>query len=118
MALLSRGEGLKKVTATNTGTNGGVSATLTHAAGQRIAVTHISGSSDAAAVVTIESPSGTVLWQKRFAAAFSFSESFHYGEIESSLGVAGDDTTDVLVKVSASTTHSEANIAGLQSSQG
>jgi hypothetical protein len=107
-----RAEGLAKVTATAVGTNAGVSATLSKVTGSRTIVTHISGSGDAAALVTLESPSGTKLWQKRFAAAFTFSENFHYGEYEAAAG------QDILVKVSTSASNSEANIAGVTASNG
>jgi hypothetical protein len=70
-------------------------------------VVHISGSGDAAALVTVESPASTVLWRKRFSAAFTFSENFAPGLIEA----AGN--TDVLVKISASTSNSEANLGCL-----
>lgn len=102
-----RGEANQKTHETAVGTSAGASATLTAVTGTKTVVTHVSGSSDLAALVTVESPSGTVLWQKRFGAAFSFSESFKYGEYEAAAGA------DVLVKVSASTTNSEANIAGV-----
>lgn len=103
-----RGEGWQKATATAVGTSSGVTATLAKKAGTRTVVSHISGSGDAAAIVTVESPSGTVLWRKRFAAAFTFSENFHYGEYEAV------DGQDILVKISASTSNAEANIAGVQ----
>lgn len=61
-------------------------------------------SGDAGALVTIESPAGTVKWRKRFAAAFSFSEGFLLGAIKGTKG------QDMLVKVSGSTTNAEANI--------
>lgn len=104
----TRGEGYTKVRAAAVGTNSGVTATLAAVAGGPNVVTHISGSGDAAALVTVESPSGTVIWRKRFAAAFTFSENFAYGELESAANTA------ILVKVSASTSNSEANIAGVQ----
>lgn len=107
-----RAEGLAKVKATAVGTSSGVTATLTAVTGSRTIVTHISGSGDAAALVTLESPSGTKLWQKRFAAAFTFSEPFKYGEYEAAAG------SDILVKISASSSNSEANIAGVTASNG
>jgi hypothetical protein len=105
---LARGEGNEKVHATAAGTTAGCTATIAAAAGTRTIVTHISGSSDAAAVVTVESPASTVLWRKRFADAFTFSENLQFGEIEAA------DGKDVLVKVSASTSNAEANIAGVR----
>lgn len=65
-------------------------------------------SGDAACIVTIESPSATVLWRKRFAAAFTMSEAFPIGEIVGAADAA------MLVKVSASTSNSEANIQGFE----
>ena len=91
---------------TAVGTNAGVSATLAASAGYKWTLTGIQCSGDAAAVVTVESPAATVLYQKRFAAAFTLSETFPLGFIE------GADSAALLVKVSASTTHSEANIQG------
>lgn len=107
MTHLLRAEGNQKTSATAVGTSSGCSATLTHTAGDRLIVSHISGSGDAAALVTLESPAGTVLWQQRFAAAFAFSQNFAYGEIPIT------DGNDAVLKISASTTHSEANIAGV-----
>lgn len=108
MAHRTRGEGYKKINNAAVGTNSGVTATI--AAGtsaSKNVVTHISGSGDAAAIVTLEVPTGTVKWRKRFAAAFTFSENFAFGEYE---GVDGDA---VSVKISASTSNCEANIAGV-----
>lgn len=89
------------------GTNAGVTATISAVSGQRLHCTGIQCSGDAAALVTIESPSGTVLWRKRFAAAFSVSEAFPLGAVVGAVGQA------LIVKVSASTTNSEANIQSL-----
>lgn len=108
MSNLLRAEGGSKVPATNVGTNGGVSVTLAAIAASKFVVTHISGSGDAAAVVTLETPTGTVVWQKRFAAAFTFSENFHYGEYESTMN------STVTLKISASTSHCEANLGAIQ----
>jgi hypothetical protein len=55
--------------------------------------------------VTIESPASTILWRKRFAAAFTHSEGF-------ATPIVGADGQNILVKVSASTSNSEANIQG------
>lgn len=71
-------------------------------------VTGIQASGDAAALVTIESPASTVLYRKRFAGAFTLSEQFEPGTLNGAAGQA------VLVKVSASTTNSEANIQGFE----
>lgn len=72
----------------------------------RYVVTAIQCSGDAAALVTIESPASTVLFRKRFAAAFVMSETFAPGTIEGAAGAA------VQVVVSAGTTNSEANLQG------
>ena len=93
--------------ATAVGTNAGVTATIAAITGQRQHCTGIQVSGDAAALVTVESPSGTVLWRKRFAAAFSVSEAWGLGSIVGAVGAA------LLVKVSASTTNSEANIQSI-----
>lgn len=88
------------------GTNAGVSVThtiTTNAA--RCQVGGIQCSGDAAALVTVESPAGTILYKKRFAAAFNMSESFR-------VPLAGADSQNVLVKISASTSNCEANIQG------
>lgn len=96
----------KRPSATNTGTTTGVSATVAApvASTRALACSGVQCSGDAAALVTIESPAATVLWQKRFSAAFAMSETFAPGSI---LGATG---AEILVKVSASTSHSEANI--------
>lgn len=108
MALRTRGEGFTKYAVAAVGTNAGVTATRTAGTLQKAVVTHVSGSGDAAALVTIEAPTGSVVWRKRFAAAFSFSENFAFGEIE------GVVASTVSVKISASTSNSEANIAGVE----
>lgn len=93
--------------ASGVGTNAGVTVTHTRTTGTaRCLVTGIQCSGDAAALVTVESPSGTVLYKKRFAAAFNMSENFNSGPL------VGADSSDILVKVSASTSNSEANIQG------
>lgn len=95
--------------ATGTGTNAGV--TVTKAADATTpaihCVTGIQCSGDAACVVTIESPASTVLWRKRFSAAFTHSEAWPMGELQGASGQA------VLVKISASTSNCEANIQGI-----
>lgn len=91
--------------ATGVGTNSGVTVTQAAPTGnRRLVCTGIQASGDAAALVTIESPSGTILYKKRFAAAFTLSESFAPGTIAGAAGAA------LLVKVSASTSNSEANL--------
>ena len=98
----------KRFSGTATGTNAGV--TLTQAAGgagKRHNCWGIECSGDAAAVVTVESPASTILFQKRFSAAFTMSESFPPGTI------MGSDNGAMLVKISASTSACEANIQGV-----
>ena len=108
MSRISRGEGYGKFAVTAVGTNAGATATQAAPGANQInIVTHVSVSGDAAALVTIESPASTVLWQKRYAGAFSDEIKFDFGEIEAAPNAA------VLVKISASTSHCEANIAGL-----
>lgn len=98
----------QRFSGTNVGTSSGVTTTRTGTTGFRQTVTGVQCSGDAAAVVTIESPSGTKLFQKRFAAAFTMSETFPPGVI------VGPADADILVKVSASTSNSEANLQGYQ----
>lgn len=92
---------------TGADTNGG-GVTVTHAAVtlQAHTVTSVQCSADAAAVVTIESPANTKLWQKRYSGAFVMSEIFPPGTI------VGAVSQDVLIKVSAGTANSEANMQG------
>lgn len=108
MAQRTRGEGYTKVTNAGVGTNAGVTVTWTAGASQKGVVTHVSGSGDAAALVTLEVPTGTVKWRKRFAGAFVLSESFAFGEYE------GASAGTVSLKISASTTNCEANLAGVE----
>lgn len=91
---------------TGVGTNAGVSVTHTlTTSAKRSWVTGIQASGDAAALVTIESPAGTVIYRKRFAAAFNMSEGFATPK-------KGADSQNILVKISASTSNCEANIDG------
>lgn len=92
--------------AANVGTISGVTASVASIASATFIVTHISGSSDLAALVTIESPVGTPIWRKRFAAAFQFAENFPPGPIN------GGPAQSIGVKISASTANCEAQIAG------
>ena len=94
------------VAATGVGTNSGVTVSIASVANTAIVVTQISGSGDAAAIVTLETPASTVIWRKRFAAAFTFSESFPPGAYSSANGAS------IQVKISASTSNCEANISG------
>lgn len=98
-----------RAVATNTGTNSGVSATqATPGTSKALVCLSIQCSSDAAALVTIESPANTVLWQQRFAGAFALAEEFPF------VGIVGASNQAMLVKVSASTAHCEANIVTAQ----
>jgi hypothetical protein len=84
---------------------GGVTATISDPGdGKKLVCTGLQASGDAAALVTVESPSGTVLWRKRFSGAFTMSETFVIGTI------VGGVSEAMLAKVSASTTNSEVNI--------
>ena len=96
-----------KVSGTGVGTNAGVTVTLSAITGPKnmiLSPVGIQVSGDAACVVTIESPAATVLYRKRFAAAFNLTERFSPGDIKGAAGGA------LLVKVSASTSNCEANI--------
>ena len=89
------------------GTSAGVTvAQAAPGAGKHLTCTGIQCSGDAAALVTIESPAATVLYSKRFAAAFTMSEQFAPGVI------SGPDNALLQVKISASTSNCEANIQG------
>ncbi len=93
---------------TGVGTTAGVTVTLTAPTGNLAHnATGIQCSGDAAALVTVESPSGTVLYRKRFTAAFNMSESWPLGVMKGALGAA------MLVKISASTANCEANVQSL-----
>ena len=101
------GRGQSRWSSSVAGTNGG--ATVTYAAGasgSRHAVGGIQCSGDAAALVTVESPAATVLYRKRFAAAFNMSERFDPP-------LVGATDQAVVVKVAASTSNSEANAQGI-----
>ena len=99
-------QGRGEWSATGAGTNAGVTVTHTLTTGAvRSVVTGIEVSGDAAALITIESPSGTPIYRKRKAAAFDLSEEFEGGLP----GAAGQN---VLVKISASTSNCEANMQG------
>ncbi len=91
---------------TSVGTSAGVTTTQSGTADGTITVEHISGSGDAAAVLTIESPANTVIWNQRFNAAFTFFYNFPPGCVRGGYGQG------VLVKLSASTSNCEANIGG------
>lgn len=94
------------VTAADTD-GGGVTATKAAVDGAAHSVHGIQASGDAAAIVTVESPASTILYRKRFAAAFTMSEQFEPGTL------VGAENAAVLVKVSAGTANSEANMQGV-----
>lgn len=87
------------------GTTAGVTVTRTGSATKKQVVTAVQFSGDAATSVQVESPANTVLWRKRYAAAFDDSIVFPTPLI----GAAG---ADILLKVVASTANSEANLQG------
>lgn len=91
--------------ATGVGTNAGVTVVQAAAAGNQHWLTNTAASGDAAAVVTVESPAGTVIWRKRFAAAFQSVEIFNPP-------LQGADSQLIQVKISASTANCEANLSG------
>lgn len=92
--------------ASGVGTTAGVTVTHTKTtAADHCEVSGIQCSGDAAAVVTVESPAGTILWRKRFTASFTHSEGF-------GVPLSGASGQNVLVKISASTANCEANIQG------
>ena len=96
-----------RLAASAVGTNAGVSATIAPQSGLVICCTGIQVSGDAAALVTIQSPSGTTLWRLRFTAAFQWAQTFAPGVVQGAMGAA------MLVNISASTANCEANIQGV-----
>lgn len=96
-------------TETGADTNGG-GVTVTKSAPStltwRHVVTQITVSGDVTAIVTVESPASTVLWRKRYSGAFADTVTFVPGTV---VGGAGEA---ILVKISAGTTNTEANISG------
>jgi len=95
-----------RVAASSVSGSGGVIVTIAAPTDtqRHYSVSGIQTSSDAACIVTIESPASTVLWRKRYAAAHAVSETFPPGFINGATNAA------ILVKTSASTTNTEANI--------
>jgi hypothetical protein len=79
---VGRAAAFNETSGTGVGTNAGVTVTIAAVTGRFLAATGIQVSGDAAAVVTVESPSGTVLWRKRFAGAFNVSEPFARGALK------------------------------------
>ena len=86
--------------------SGGLTVTAASASGVVYIAKHVSGSGDAAALVTIESPASTVIWRKRFAAAFNFTENFTEPIVQ------GASSAAILAKISANTTNAELQIGG------
>jgi hypothetical protein len=85
---------------------GGITVTRSDPGDGALYATGVQCSGDAAALVTIESPAGSVLWRKRFTGVFNMAETFAPGTL------GGLDSEAMLVKISASTTNSEANLEG------
>lgn len=90
--------------ASASGTAGGVSVTLAADGNKTYAVTAVTYNSDAAFIATIESPAGTVLWRRRYAAAGGDHITFPLTPV---LGAPGQA---VLIKTSASTSLTDASI--------
>lgn len=91
--------------ATSDGAAGANVLTKAAEAGKRHTVTHIAGSGDAAATVTLEF-GATVVWQKTFGGAFTFSETLPPGEYTAAVNQA------VILRISAATADSKADMAG------
>lgn len=92
----------------NVGTNAGVSVDHAAATGRVHTLTGFQASGDAAALVTVETPAGTVIWRKRFAGAFTVSETFPVGEL-----TTGSNAL-MRCKISASTANCEMNLQGYE----
>ena len=95
----------KSFNGTGAGTSSGVTVTISASGNKTHEATDIQCSGDAAALVTIESPAATLIYRKRFTAAFNMSEQFL-------TPVRGATGQAILVKISASTANCEANIQG------
>jgi hypothetical protein len=95
---------IHRVSGTGVGTNAGVTVTLAADSGLVYCVTGIQVSGDLAALVTIESPVGTVIWRTREVGAFTRPWVFPPGLLQGAMGAA------TAVKISASTANCEANI--------
>jgi len=95
----------KLFNATGVGTNAGVTVTVAADGNKTHELYSFDYSGDAAALVTVESPSGTVLWRKRYAAAFNDGVALHK-PIRGATGAA------LLLKISASTANCEMNGQG------
>ena len=69
-------------------------------------VTSLQCSGDAAALITIESPPGTIIWRKRYLAGFVMSEIFPPGTI------IGAQSAAISLKIDGSTENCEGNFQG------
>jgi len=92
---------------TAVGTGSGATATQAAITNTTFVATSISGHTDTDAVITIESPAGTVLWQQALDVT---AEGFKFGE--SGLHIRGADRAAIVGKISASTTDAQVNING------
>ena len=91
----------------------GAAATKAAATKKAHAITHFSGSASIAALFTIESPSGTTLWQKRLSAAGAISECF-----DPPLMVDAANQAVVLRAAGAATMTAEVNGVGVSVTSG
>jgi len=96
--------------ATAAGTDSGASATqAAPVAGHRHVCTHISGHTDADALITIESPASTVIWESKIDISLEGTTfSFPVG------GVVGAQDGAIVGKVASSTANCQVNISGYQ----
>lgn len=94
-------------TETGVGTTAGVTVTKLGSANLTHIVTGVQVSGDLAALVSLQTPSGTTIWRLRYAAAFDRSYSF---PLATKQGAPGKD---VLLLISASTAACEANLDGI-----
>lgn len=90
--------------------SGGLTMTVSGVAKQTTMVSGLQVSGDAAALVSVESPSGTTIWRLRYTAAFHDCIPFN----DDSALVGASPGADVLVKISASTSNAEANVQGFK----
>lgn len=95
----------KLFNATGVGTTAGVTVTVAADGNKTHELYSLDYSGDAAALVTVESPSGTVLWRKRYAAAFN-------GGASLTKPIRGATGAALLLKISASTANCEMNGQG------
>lgn len=95
----------KLFNATGVGTTAGVTVTVAADGNKTHELYGMQYSGDAAALVSVESPSGTVIWRKRYAAAFN-------GESNFERPLRGATGAALLLKISASTANCEINGQG------